>query len=324
MIDYRYDPANSYTKVNGCYQQQALARLWFEGLDEEYSWPADANQIISVPEASATLKKRQGETCLLTSPTATASSVEVTSTTPLPTQSMICLTSSLAGCSYAYQYVEAAFCTTTAPSLPARCTAAPSTTTPDTSSSLPTLPAQCATSSLVNCQWIYQNVDKADCPTTTSLLPASCTNIPPATTGDSGSPGPEPTAALYIELLISTVPGRTTPWWLVFTPPVNAGPPGPPSFDPCGDRVTQIGIASLEGIDISKHPTPDGTIPFFFKILGTSGCSYTGTWDAAGTLNCPVLTKPVQCVKDSSYTQITCVNAVETNVIYTSVYCAWG
>ena len=201
VIDYRYDPAISYIKVKGCYQQQALARLWFEGADDKLlPWPADANQIIPVPGASAVVKKRQGEACLLTSPTATASSVTVTSTTPMPTLSTICLTSSLVGCSYAYQYVEAAFCTTTAPSLPAKCTAAPSTTAPsttapDTSSSLPTLPAQCVTSSLVNCRWIYQYVDIADCPTTTSLLPASCTNpsktsskVPPATTTSPSLP----------------------------------------------------------------------------------------------------------------------------------------
>ena len=88
---------------------------------------------------------------------------------------------------------EPAYLDSSFPSLPARCTAAPSTTAPDTSSSPPTLPAQCVTSSLVNCQWIYQNVDVADCPTTTLLLPASCinspsrtsSNLPPATTTSS-------------------------------------------------------------------------------------------------------------------------------------------
>ena len=90
---------------------------------------------------------------------------------PLPTQSTICLTSSLTGCSYVYQYVEATVCTTTPPSLPASCTAATTTS----SQSLPSLPTQCVTSSAVNCQWIYQYVDPADCPTTTTSLPASCT-----------------------------------------------------------------------------------------------------------------------------------------------------
>ncbi|OBT73202.1 hypothetical protein VF21_08725 [Pseudogymnoascus sp. 05NY08] len=68
--------------------------------------------------------------------------------------------------------------------------------------------------------------------TTSNSLPT----LPLATTGDSGSPGPEPTAALYIKLQISTTPEGTTPMWLVFIPLVNAGPPGPPSFDPCVDQ----------------------------------------------------------------------------------------
>ncbi|OBT66997.1 hypothetical protein VE03_04243 [Pseudogymnoascus sp. 23342-1-I1] len=179
-----YDPANSYKGVKEgdkvCYKQQALARLWIEGAydaNDDITWLADANQIIQVLGA-AVVKKRQGEACLLTSPTATASSVTVTATTPLPTQTTICLTSSLTGCSYAYKYVEAAYCKTTAPSLPARCTTAPSTTDPDTYTSLPTLPPSCVTSTLLDCKWIYREVDQANCPTTTSLLPASYTDSP--------------------------------------------------------------------------------------------------------------------------------------------------
>lgn len=76
---------------------------------------------------------------------------------------------------------------------------APSTT----DDSLPTLAPQCVTSSLVNCKWIYQYVDVADCPTTTSLLPASCTNSPPKTSTNrppatTTSPPPPTTTTLNL------------------------------------------------------------------------------------------------------------------------------
>ncbi|KFX97388.1 hypothetical protein V490_02811 [Pseudogymnoascus sp. VKM F-3557] len=76
---------------------------------------------------------------------------------------------------------------------------APSTT----DDSLPTLAPHCVTSSLFNCNWIYRSVDIADCPTTTSLLPASCTDIPPKTTTNrppatTTSPSPPTTTTLNL------------------------------------------------------------------------------------------------------------------------------
>ncbi|KAL5346705.1 hypothetical protein ACLOAV_008412 [Pseudogymnoascus australis] len=67
----QYDPAYTYTNINGCNQQQALARFWAEGISQDFTWPAYANQIISVTKAPSRVKRRQGEACLPTSPTAT-------------------------------------------------------------------------------------------------------------------------------------------------------------------------------------------------------------------------------------------------------------
>jgi hypothetical protein len=156
--------------------------------------------------------------------------------------------------------------------------------------------------------------------------PSTITHSPttPTTTGDSQSPDPSPTAALYIELEVDSADGsfegQLGGAWNIYTPPVNAGPPGPPSFNACYDRIGFIGV-DMRNVDYHNSPAPDGTLKFTFDILGTSGCSYTGTSGTAGTLSCPDLVKPVQCITDESNVVLVC--ALKTKRIFTSVYCAW-
>jgi hypothetical protein len=70
-------------------------------------------------------------------------------------------------------------------------TTSASTGTPVLPTDLPPVSKGCSTSSLVNCQWIYKDANGA-CPSTTELLPSSCTAAPPTTTTAPPPPPPPP------------------------------------------------------------------------------------------------------------------------------------
>lgn len=68
----------------------------------------------------------------------------------------------------------------------------PSSSTSSSLPSLPTLSKQCYTSSLVNCEYIFSPATV--CPSTTALLPASCTAKPTSTSTTPTSTAPTFTA----------------------------------------------------------------------------------------------------------------------------------
>ncbi|KAH7369719.1 pectate lyase superfamily protein-domain-containing protein [Rhexocercosporidium sp. MPI-PUGE-AT-0058] len=157
-------------------------------------------------------------------------------------------------------------------------------------------------------------------PTTTtskSTTTSSSTSI-----GGGGTPAPEPTAILRImwdsEAYMDAVAGFSQ-WWFYAKP---FGFDWNTQGTACDADGTIYGDDNIKANNI---PFPDGTLKMPFKILGTADCTYTGTKTAPGTLTCPDLTTPVQCVEDTfagaQYGQ--CFETQGIDTVYFKVMCLW-
>ncbi|KAK9419930.1 hypothetical protein SUNI508_06936 [Seiridium unicorne] len=133
--------------------------------------------------------------------------------------------------------------------------------------------------------------------TSTTTKPSTTTTTSPTTTLVGGTPPAEPTAQLIIAYEWS---GNTLDFspgsWSFYSPSISE------SVDVCDDS---IGSAEAGDYDLNDVPFPDGTIDFDFDVMGTSGCSYTGTSDAPGVMSCPDLTKDIQC-KEQTVDELDC------------------
>ncbi|KAH8197680.1 hypothetical protein TruAng_008139 [Truncatella angustata] len=151
---------------------------------------------------------------------------------------------------------------------------------------------------------------------TGGTLPAASTTTTQTSTQAAGTPPAEPTARLVIAYEWS---GNTLDFspgsWSFYTPALDE------TYDVCLDS---IGTADAGDYDLSKIPFPDGTIDFDFKVLGTSGCSYTGSSDSPGSLSCPDLTHAIQC-QETTYDELQCFEGdpVYEVVVYVKLTCSW-
>lgn len=76
---------------------------------------------------------------------------------------------------------------------------------------------------------------------------------------------------------------------------------------------------------LDNVPYPSGTLHFDFDVNGHSGCSYTGTSNAPGTLDCPDFMHPVECIEDASAKDK--YHYDQSLVVFDTVpkvYCAWN
>lgn len=103
--------------------------------------------------------------------------------------------------------------------------------------------------------------------------------------------------------------------WLFYEPSVGS------TYDVCDD-VAQT--TAPTDISLNNVPYPSGTFNLNFKVNGVSGCTYTGTSDAPGTLDCPDFTLPQECEEDSQDTDvISCYLDQGVLQVVPKVYCAW-
>lgn len=109
------------------------------------------------------------------------------------------------------------------------------------------------------------------------------------TTTTSSSPPPQPSEWLVIcystEIDFGAV--NAIDLWHFYTPPQDGT-----TWSVC---TTDIGSVTGPDVKLPNVPYPSGEIDFKFNVFGQSGCSYKGTEDAPGTLNCPNFKTPSQC-----------------------------
>jgi hypothetical protein len=129
-------------------------------------------------------------------------------------------------------------------------------------------------------------------------------------------PPPEPTAQLYIAFWTELDFGAVNPinLWTFYTPAVGS------SWSVC----EYIGsVDAPRDVTLPNVPFPSGTIRFTWDVMGTSGCSYTGTATSPGTLSCPDLTLPVQC-EAVTYKELECYEQLGVAEVIQMVWCAWN
>ncbi|KAL1963031.1 hypothetical protein VTN77DRAFT_8779 [Rasamsonia byssochlamydoides] len=152
-------------------------------------------------------------------------------------------------------------------------------------------------------------------PTATST-PTSTTTT--STIPSGGIPPPAPTALLVIAYEAELAAGGIDlgDFWLFFTPPIDG------SWSPCSGS---IGSEAAPSNVLDEVPFPSGTFNLGFDVDGMSGCSYSGTADAAGTLTCPALSAPVQCTEVAASGDILqCqTDDYDANIVL-KVDCPWG
>lgn len=104
--------------------------------------------------------------------------------------------------------------------------------------------------------------------------------------------------------------------WLFYEPSVGA------TNNVCSDDVAHT--TAPADISVGDVPYPSGTFSLAFKVNGESGCTYTGTSDGPGILDCPDFTLPQQCEEDSQDTDVlNCYFDQGVLQVVPKVYCAW-